>query len=257
MLTIIPHICKQPSFWAAFALDVFWSVKGPVPAGINFCTAFFCFCLVKPRKTPYNSSCMRIAAERDDSLDMGRRRIKSRFSSSVYECFSWIPVGMSLFCCIALLLVRLMAVSGNSMWPTLHNGDLMLASNLFYEPARGDIIVLNKKGFFNSQPIVKRVIGTGGDEININFEDGTVWVNGELLDEPYIAEPTVKAEGLAFPQTVPDDCIFVMGDNRNHSDDSRDPALGMVDTRCVIGKVRLVLPTGRIAEWMKGRFDHG
>ncbi len=187
---------------------------------------------------------------------MDANHTAGRFSSSLYDCFAWIPAGMSLFCCIALLAVRLMAVSGSSMWPTLHHGDLMITSNLFYEPARGDIVVLNKQGFFNSQPVVKRVIAVGGDEIDIRFDAGEVWLNGILLDEPYIAAPTTRNEGLGFPQTVPDGCIFVMGDNRPHSDDSRDPNLGMVDTRCVIGRVYAVLPSGQMLEKMKGSTDY-
>lgn len=182
---------------------------------------------------------------------------KKRYSSSLYDAFAWIPRGMSLFCCIALLFARLIVVSGSSMWPTLHNGDLMLTSNLFYTPAHDDIIVLNKPDFFNNNPIVKRVIGVGGDEIYIDFEQGQVWRNGELLEETYIAEPTTKPEGMTFPQTVPENCIFVMGDNRNHSDDSRDPALGMVDSRYIIGKVHIVLPIGQFTELWKGSQDNG
>lgn len=180
-----------------------------------------------------------------------------RFSSSLYDYFAWIPTGLSLFCCIALLILRLMVVSGNSMLPTLHNGDLLLTSKLFYTPARGDIIVLSKKSFFDERPIVKRIIAAEGDEINIDFVQGLVWVNGELLDEPYIAEPTTLPEGMTFPQTVPENCVFVMGDNRNRSEDSRDPALGMVDERHIIGKVRAVLPTGQLIDTMKGSRDNG
>ena len=88
-----------------------------------------------------------------------------------------------------------------------------------------------------TSPIVKRVIATKGDTVDIDFSTGTVSVNGEVLEESYIAEPTTTQYDITFPQTVPEGCIFVMGDNRNHSTDSRYGQLGMVDTRYVIGKV--------------------
>lgn len=113
----------------------------------------------------------------------------------------------------------------------------MLTSNWGYVPERGDIVVLNKESFWNGMPIVKRIIAVGGDEINIDFEAGKVWVNDELLDEPYIAEPTHKQEDMEFPQVVPEGCVFVMGDNRNGSTDSRNLLLGMVDERYILGHV--------------------
>ena len=103
-------------------------------------------------------------------------------------------------------------------------------------PEKGDIVILTKDSFMTS-PIVKRVIATEGDTVDIDFETGEVSVNGEVLDETYIAEKTQTHFDMDFPQTVPEGCIFVMGDNRNHSTDSRCEALGMVDTRYVIGKV--------------------
>ena len=106
----------------------------------------------------------------------------------------------------------------------------------------GDIVVARKEGF-SSEPIVKRVIATEGQTVDIDFSTGSVYVDGELLEETYIKEPTYDDEGLAFPVTVEEGCIFVMGDNRNASDDSRNPRLGIVDERYVLGKaVFLLLP---------------
>ena len=96
-------------------------------------------------------------------------------------------------------------------------------------------MVLREESFLE-EPIVKRVIATEGQTVDIDFEAGVVYVDGEALDEPYINEPTYMEEGTEFPLTVPEGCIFVMGDNRNHSSDSRDSRLGTVDTRCVLGK---------------------
>ena len=118
----------------------------------------------------------------------------------------------------------------------------MVVSNLGYTPAKGDIVVLNKESFMHG-PIVKRIIATEGDEINIDFALGKVYVNGEELQEDYINdfELPMDFEGMEFPQTVPEGCVFVMGDNRNASTDSRSPDLGMVDERYIIGHVLAVV----------------
>jgi len=179
---------------------------------------------------------------------MGRKEPESRFSSCLYECFSWVPVALSLLVCAALLALRPMAVSGRSMEPTLQNGDLMVVSAAACQPVRGDIIVLNKESFYHGQPIVKRVIAVEGDLVDIDFARGVVYLNGEALAEPYIREPTHTDEGTEFPLTVPEGCIFVMGDNRNESDDSRNPALGPVDTRNVIGRAFFLAVPGAAEE---------
>ena len=106
----------------------------------------------------------------------------------------------------------------------------------------GDVVVLRKQSFL-AEPIVKRVIATEGQTVDIDFVTGQVYVDGELLEETYINEPTWTEEGTQFPLTVPEGSLFVMGDNRNHSNDSRDARLGTVDARCVIGRaVLLVFP---------------
>ena len=144
--------------------------------------------------------------------------------------------------------IRLVGVVGDSMYPTLHNGDkLTLLSNFFYEPKVGDIVVLKAPDFDDDKPIVKRVIATEGQTVDIDFTTGEVYVDGVLQDEPYINEPTYRDNGTEFPLTVPENCIFVMGDNRNHSTDSRDPRIGCVDQRYVLGKaLQIVMPFKRI-----------
>lgn len=117
---------------------------------------------------------------------------------------------------------------------------MMIVSDLGYTPERGDVIVVNKETF-SIGPIVKRVIAVGGDTVDINFATGEVFVNGEVLDEPYINEPTYTAEGMEFPLTVPEGQLFLLGDNRNGSSDSRDPRIGLVDERYVIGHVLAVI----------------
>lgn len=143
-----------------------------------------------------------------------------------------------------LLLFRVVVVSGTSMNNTLLNGDyLLVLSNIFYhEPKYGDIIVASKESFDNGAPIVKRVIATEGQVVDIDFELGIVYVGDSLetlkpLEEPYTMTATNVEEGVSFPLTVDEGCLFVMGDNRNGSKDSRDEEIGLVDKREVIGKV--------------------
>ncbi|MBS6546485.1 MAG: signal peptidase I [Butyricicoccus pullicaecorum] len=167
---------------------------------------------------------------------------KGRFQSSLYDWGEALIISLIFIVLLFTFVVRLIGVDGSSMFPTLHDRDVMAVSNLGYTPEKGDIVVLNKESFMDG-PIVKRVIATEGDEIDIDFALGRVYVNGEELDEPYTNEFTLPMNegGMTFPQTVPEGCIFVMGDNRNASTDSRDPALGMVDERYVIGHVLAVV----------------
>ena len=140
--------------------------------------------------------------------------------------------------------IRLIGVDGHSMVPTLQDGDrlMVLTSLLDDQYEYGDIVVLRKDTFLE-EPIVKRVIATEGQTVDIDFASGDVYVDGELLEEDYINEPTYVEEGTQFPLTVPEGSIFVMGDNRNHSSDSRSSDLGTVDTRYVIGRaVFLMFP---------------
>jgi signal peptidase I len=142
--------------------------------------------------------------------------------------------------------IRLVGVDGHSMVPTLQNGDRLLVLNslLYHDYRYGDIVVLRKEAF-SEAPIVKRVIATAGQTVDIDFETGSVYVDGALLEEDYINDPTLREEGTEFPLTVPEGSIFVMGDNRNHSSDSRDLRLGTVDTRYVIGKAVFLAYPGR------------
>ena len=134
--------------------------------------------------------------------------------------------------------IRLIGVDGHSMVPTLQDGDRLLVTTslLSGDYEYGDIVIIQKGSFAGGEPIVKRVIATGGQTVDIDFETGAVYVDGTLLEEDYINELTFVEEGTEFPLTVPEGSIFVMGDNRNHSSDSRDSRLGTVDTRCVLGK---------------------
>ncbi len=147
---------------------------------------------------------------------------------------------------IFLLCFRVVVVSGTSMNSTLLDGDylLLLGSTFYQNPKQGDIIVASKDSFDNGAPIVKRVIATEGQEVYINFKTGVVYVDGVALDEPYILTPTTTYEGVNFPLIVEEGCLFVMGDNRNDSKDSRHPSIGLIDRREVLGKVILLFLPG-------------
>lgn len=146
---------------------------------------------------------------------------------------------------VFMLLFRIVIVSGSSMYSTLWNGDWLLVTGsvLYQEPKAGDIIVASKDSFNDGEPIIKRVIATEGQTVDIDFEAGVVYVDGKALEEDYTYTPTNVQEGIVFPVTIADGCIFAMGDNRNGSKDSRHPDIGMIDTREILGRaVFLMFP---------------
>ena len=164
------------------------------------------------------------------------------------DLYEWAQALVCSVLAVVLLftfVIRLIGVDGHSMVPTLQDGDRLLVLNAMLDSdyQYGDIVVLRKDTFLE-EPIVKRVIATEGQTVDIDFVSGAVYVDGELLEEDYINEPTYVEEGTEFPLTVPEGSIFVMGDNRNHSSDSRSSDLGTVDTRYVIGKAVFLLFPG-------------
>ena len=168
-----------------------------------------------------------------------------RETSLGYELY--LNVRTLVFVLAALILaftfvVRIIVVSGSSMENTLHNGDSMLVWCLGYTPKQGDVVVVTQRSY-QQDSLVKRVIATEGQRVDIDYATSTVYVDGQPLEEDYIKEPMEipgYGEGLNHV-TVPEGCIFVMGDNRNHSTDSRFAEVGFVDVDEVIGKVFLRL----------------
>ena len=159
------------------------------------------------------------------------------------EALDWLQCIVSgIVICILVFtfLLRVVGVVGSSMVPTLEGGDRLIISNLFYKPKYGDIVVLRKEQF-KEEPIIKRVIATEGQTVDIDFVEGLVYVDGVALTEPYVNAPTNEREDFTGPVTVPEGCVFVMGDNRNRSTDSRSGRIGCVDQRLIIGKAYLRL----------------
>ena len=182
-----------------------------------------------------------------DSFENGNGSTKKESAEKViltyFHDLIYLLAGVML---VLLLFFRIVVVSGPSMNNTLVDGDyLLLLGNLFYQdPKQNDIIVASKEAFRDGEPIVKRVIATEGQMVDIDFEAGIVYVDGEALEETYTITPTNLSEGTAFPLKVAPGCIFVMGDNRNVSKDSRDPEIGLIDKREIMGKVIFLLIPG-------------
>lgn len=152
--------------------------------------------------------------------------------------YEWLSAAISAVVVVAILfsgILRIVNVSGRSMEGTLHDGDRLMLSNLFYEPDYGDIVVILREN--NNTPLIKRVIGLPGDSIRIDEVTGQVYRNGELLNEPYISGVKTEQVNWREEREIPEDMIFVMGDNRNpgRSDDSR--GMGALPMRNVVGKV--------------------
>ena len=155
--------------------------------------------------------------------------------SPYFELYDWMDCIVYSVLVVVLLLsfcFRLIGVDGTSMVPTLQDGDRVLLQSIFYKPQAGDIVVFTKL----QSPLVKRIIATEGQIVDIDFAQGIVYVDNVPLDEPYINELTTRSGDVSFPVEVPQGCVFVLGDNRNHSSDSRVSQVGMVDTRHILGK---------------------
>lgn len=182
--------------------------------------------------------------ENTDFSNISEQPQKPSFLSSLFD---YIEIFVFAICAVILIFsfaIRLCKVKGPSMENTLIANEMLVVSNFCYTPERGDIIVFHQTGTLN-EPIVKRIIATEGETVNIDFDTWTVEItdtNGNtfVLDEPYMhldGGVATLTSSHTYPYTVPEGCLFVMGDNRNHSTDSRGNTIGMVDERRVLGKV--------------------
>ena len=187
------------------------------------------------------------------SADIAEIKADDKKNTAAYEAFDWAESILTAIITIVLIftfIIRINTVDGVSMEPTLTGGQKLLVSDLFYTPDYNDIVIVQAANLDGGKPIVKRIIGLPGDTVKIDFEIGTVYRNGEPLpieikdgflyeDGHKIETPTNLSQDMISGQeyTVPENCYFVMGDNRNNSKDSRLlSVIGFVDKNYIAGR---------------------
>lgn len=176
----------------------------------------------------------------DNTVENTTEKKKYGPDGLIYDVVSIFTTALVIIAMLFTFVIRFVGVDGSSMEPTLSDGDWLVVSAINNNIQVGDIVISTQPNSFN-EPLVKRVIAKGGQTVDINFESGDVIVDGKKLDEPYIKELTRTSEGVSFPLTVPEGTLFLMGDNRNGSTDSRSDLVGCVDERYVLGVVRFRL----------------
>ncbi len=162
------------------------------------------------------------------------KKVKKTIWHVLYEWLDSVVFAIILILLVFVFVFRIVGVVGESMEPTLNNGDWLTVSAINKSIDRGDIVVVTQPNE-RHEPLIKRVIAVGGDTLNIDFDKGEVTVNGKVIDEPYIAEQTKISGNFKGPVIIPQGYVFVMGDNRNESLDSRFDAVGIIDERYVLG----------------------
>lgn len=179
------------------------------------------------------------------------------------ELLEWLEVLCTAIIAVVIIfcfIFRIATIDGSSMANTLHHGDRVIISKFNYEPKVGDIVVISRNianlvegQSAGTEPIIKRVIAVGGQMVNIDFKDGgTVYVDGKALKEDYISSPTINNGDVKFPLYVPKGCVFVLGDNRSDSLDSRFSVIGdngIIDNRYILGKAIIrIFPLNKIGD---------
>lgn len=175
--------------------------------------------------------------------DENNKQSLQHSTSLTAEAYEWaesIVFSLAVVVLIFTFIFRPVGVVGESMMNTLQDGDKVIICNVNYTPKQGDIVVLSTKAV--DTPIIKRVIAVGGQTVNIDYDNNKVLVDGKEFDAP-IKEPMQQMGDVTLPVKVPDDCVFVMGDNRNNSFDSRYSDVGMIKTKYILGRaVFRILP---------------
>ena len=160
---------------------------------------------------------------------------------SAFELVDAMLTGVIIAVVIFSFVIMRNSVSGTSMLPTLQDKDEIIVYHLFYQPKKGDIVIVNDP-YEQGKHLVKRVIALEGDKLQIDFENSLIYVNNERLNEPYIYEQEMlRKPDWDIPEIIPENCVFIMGDNRNNSRDSRFSSVKLINKENILGKVMCVI----------------
>ena len=172
-----------------------------------------------------------------------------KLAGDLFDILELFVLCASVLLAVFTFIARPTVVKGASMEDTLLEGDALIVSSVGCKPEPGDIVVAQNVSLpLYPEPIVKRVIAVGGQTIDIDFATWTVTIDGVELQEPYrkVTAERLRTSDWTFPMEIPEGYVFLMGDNRNHSADSRSADIGLIDERCIVGRAVLrVFPFNR------------
>lgn len=176
---------------------------------------------------------MKTFTSEDIERELNRVKYKERYERTLRSTIYTLITVSAIAVLVATLFLPVLQIYGTSMTPTLYDGDIVLTLKTS-EFETGDVIAF----YYNNKILVKRVIGTSGDWVSMN-EDGDVMLNGELLYEPYVVDKSIGECNIEFPYQVPEERLFVMGDHRSVSIDSRNTTIGCISQEQIVGKLVL------------------